>query len=34
MGVMWSRDLSTCFASLAQHRGELLAAIDLLFFGV
>jgi toxin CcdB len=34
MGVMRSRYLSAHVATLAQNRGELLAAIDLLFFGV
>ena len=34
MTVIQSRDLETPIGSVAQARSELLAAIDLLFFGV
>jgi toxin CcdB len=34
MTVLRSRDLTSNVASLAAARGELLAAIDLLFFGL
>ena len=34
MTVLPSRDLKTAIGSVAQARRELLAAIDLLFFGV
>jgi len=34
MGLIRSRDLNSAVFSLAQNRGELLAAIDLLFYGI
>ncbi len=34
MTALASRDLKTPIGSVAQSRGDLLAAIDLLFFGV
>jgi len=34
MALIRSRDLSSAIVSLAQDRSALLAAIDLLFFGV